>query len=203
MLAIRLQRHGRKGYAHYRFIVQDSRRSPYSGRVVAQIGHYNPHSKDVKLDKEKVKFYLDNGAHPSQTVAKILKSEKVRLPGWVEKPSNKKRSTKSPEKLRKNQAQSSEPAEEKAKAEATSTNDEAKSDQAQSSTSGEADSAVDAGKEETSADKTDEKPAEKLEDTETKSTEETPAEDKPAKQEKEEPEAKDTQDQGEEKSKEG
>lgn len=102
MLAIRLQRQGRKGYATYRFIVQEASRSPDSGRVVARIGSYNPHTKEVILDKEKAKFYLDNGAQPSDTVVKLFKSEKVKIPSWVEKPTKQKRKTKNPDKLRKN-----------------------------------------------------------------------------------------------------
>lgn len=103
MLAIRLQRQGRKGYATYRFIVQDAKLSPDSGRVVARIGSYNPHSKEIKLDKEKAKFYLDNGAQPSDSIVRIFKSQKVNIPSWVEAPTKQKREIKNPQKLRKNQ----------------------------------------------------------------------------------------------------
>jgi small subunit ribosomal protein S16 len=102
MLAIRLQRQGRKGYAAYRFIVQDARRSPSSGRVVARIGHYNPHTKEISLDKDKAKFYLDNGAQPSDSIVRIFKGEKIKIPSWVEAPTKQKRDIKNPEKLRKN-----------------------------------------------------------------------------------------------------
>lgn len=56
MLAIRLQRTGRSGYAQYRVIVQDAHKSPTSGRVVAYIGSYDPHAKTVSLKKEKAQF---------------------------------------------------------------------------------------------------------------------------------------------------
>jgi small subunit ribosomal protein S16 len=104
MLAIRLQRIGRKGYAQYRIIVQEAQRSPSSGRVVANLGNFNPHTKEVTVDKEAAEKYLQNGAQPSPRVARLLKSEKVTLPKWVvvEKGA-KKRSTKNAEKLRKNQ----------------------------------------------------------------------------------------------------
>lgn len=104
MLAIRLQRTGRKGYATYRVIVQEAHRQPTSGRVVANIGTYNPHTKDVTLDTEKAEFYLKNGAQPSGRVVKLLQAEKVTLPDWVETPdASKQKTIKNAEKLRKNQ----------------------------------------------------------------------------------------------------
>lgn len=103
MLAIRMQRLGRKALPTYRLAVQESRRHPSSGRVVAYVGSFNPHTKAVKLDKEKVEFYLKNGAQPTPRVVKVLQNEKIELPSWVKGASEKKRATKSPEKLRKNQ----------------------------------------------------------------------------------------------------
>lgn len=103
MLAIRLQRTGRKGHAMYRMIVQDSSRTPTSGRLVAQIGHYDPHSKVVEIKKDKAEFYLSNGAQPSDRVAGLLKQQGVKLPKWVIVSDPQKRTTKHPQKLRKNQ----------------------------------------------------------------------------------------------------
>lgn len=111
MLAIRMQRTGRKGHATYRVIVQDSQRTPTSGRVVAQIGHYDPHTKTVKIDSEKAEFYLSNGAQPSERVARLIQKEGVKLPEWVKLSVNKERKTRHPEKLRRDQ-----PKEEKAEA---------------------------------------------------------------------------------------
>lgn len=106
MLAIRMQRVGRKGHPEYRVVVQDARLTPSSGRIVARVGHYNPHTKQTTLDKEKVEYYLTNGAKPSPRVVGILVQEKVALPTWVETPSNdKKRSIRNAEKLRRNQPQ--------------------------------------------------------------------------------------------------
>ena len=112
MLAIRLQRHGRKGYATYRFVVQDARRSPTSGRVVAAIGNYNPHTKDVFVEKDKAQFYLGNGAQPSERVAKIFKAQKIKMPDWVSEPLKQKADTRNPAKLKKNQPKEEKPAEE-------------------------------------------------------------------------------------------
>src|SRR3989344_1819914 len=52
MLAIRMQRTGRRGHAQFRVIVQDARRSPSSGQVVARLGSYNPHTKIAALNTE-------------------------------------------------------------------------------------------------------------------------------------------------------
>ncbi|MDR1032869.1 MAG: 30S ribosomal protein S16 [Candidatus Nomurabacteria bacterium] len=102
MLAIRLQRGGRSGYPVYRMIVQEANRHPLSGRVVAYIGGYNPHTKETVLNKELAEKYLSNGAQPSSRVALVLKKEGVKLPDWVKDPSKKERATRNPEKLRKN-----------------------------------------------------------------------------------------------------
>jgi small subunit ribosomal protein S16 len=104
MLAIRLQRLGRKGYPVYRIAVQEAQRHPSSGRVVAYVGTYNPHTKEVTLQKETAQKYLDNGAQPSPRVVKLLASEGVKLPSWVKQPgADKQKSIKNAEKLRKNQ----------------------------------------------------------------------------------------------------
>jgi small subunit ribosomal protein S16 len=103
MLTIRMQRTGRKGHAQYRIVVQDVRQAPKSGRVVASLGHYNPHSKEIKVDIKKAELYLNNGAKPSDRTAMLLKKEGVKLPKWVVLPDNKKqKSIKHVEKLRKN-----------------------------------------------------------------------------------------------------
>lgn len=102
MLAIRMQRTGRKGFATYRIVVQDVRQTPTSGRVVAQLGSYNPHTKEIQIDKEKSKFYLDNGAQPSDRVAVLFKKQGIKLPSWVNLPAKKKSTIKNVEKLRKN-----------------------------------------------------------------------------------------------------
>lgn len=102
MLVIRMQRTGRKGHAQFRVVVQDSRRTPTSGRVVAALGHYNPHTKETSLDKEKAAFYMEHGAQPSERVARLLKAEGVKMPSWVKLAQGKKRDIRNTEKLRKN-----------------------------------------------------------------------------------------------------
>ena len=82
MLAIRMQRNGRTHYPTFRLVVQESQRHPLSGRVVAEVGNYNPETKKTTLEKEKIEFYLKNGAQPSSRVAFIFKKEGITLPTW-------------------------------------------------------------------------------------------------------------------------
>lgn len=104
MLAIRLQRVGRKAYPVYRLAVQESNRHPSSGRVVAYVGTYNPHTKDANVQVEPAQKYLDNGAQPSPRVVKLLKDAGVKLPDWVKLPvADKQKTIRNADKLRKNQ----------------------------------------------------------------------------------------------------
>lgn len=109
MLAIRMQRTGRRGHAHFRVVVQDSRQSPKSGKFVALLGSYDPHTKVVSLQKEKAQEFVKNGAQPSERVVGILKAEGVKLPKWVAKTTKKKKVTKNSEKLRKNRPAEAKP----------------------------------------------------------------------------------------------
>ena len=118
MLAIRMQRNGRTHLPVYRIVVQESQRHPLSGRIVAEVGNYNPHTKNTVLDKEKVEFYLKNGAQPSTRVARILKLNGVKLPAWVKDAPVKNAKAKHADKLRKNQPKEEAPVEEPAAEEA-------------------------------------------------------------------------------------
>ena len=103
MLAIRLQRQGKTHYATYRVIVQDVLRHPSSGKVVAYVGSYNPHTKQVQLDKEAIENYLRHGAQPTDRVVRILTGEGMTMPKWVKTVRGKQRNIRNPEKLRRNQ----------------------------------------------------------------------------------------------------
>src|SRR5438045_12350 len=102
MLSIRMQRTGRKGHAMFRVVVQESRLTPTSGKVVALLGSYDPHAKVATLDKEKAAKYLGNGAQPSDRAARLLQAEGIKLPSWVKSVENKTGKIRNPEKLRKN-----------------------------------------------------------------------------------------------------
>lgn len=71
---IRLRRVGKKKAPFYRIVVADSR-YPSNGRFIEEIGYYNPLEKPavVKVDAEKAKKWIDNGAQPTETVKALLK----------------------------------------------------------------------------------------------------------------------------------
>ncbi len=71
---IRLRRMGAKKAPFYRIVVADSR-YPRDGRFIEEIGYYDPTKEPsvVKVDAEKAKKWIANGAQPTDTVKKILK----------------------------------------------------------------------------------------------------------------------------------
>ncbi|MBX6334761.1 30S ribosomal protein S16 [Candidatus Saccharibacteria bacterium] len=111
-----MQRTGRKGHAMFRVVVQDARVTPTSGKVVALLGNYDPHSKVANIDKDKAATYLKNGARPSDRVALLLQREGIELPKWVTVNTNKSGKIRNPEKLRKNRPAEPEAAAEEAPA---------------------------------------------------------------------------------------
>ena len=72
---IRLRRMGQKKAPFYRIVVADSR-SPRDGRFIDEIGYYDPTKEpsEIRVDEEAAKKWLANGAQPTQTVDKILKT---------------------------------------------------------------------------------------------------------------------------------
>ena len=111
MLAIRMQRNGRAHLPMYRIVVQESQRHPLSGRVVAEVGNYNPETKKTVLDKEKIEFYLKNGAKPSSRVAFVFEKNGIKMPDWYKKAAEKHAKAKHADKLRKNQPKEEAPVE--------------------------------------------------------------------------------------------
>lgn len=82
MLAIRLRRTGKKGQPSYRIVVADERAAVY-GKYIEMLGHYNPETKVVVLNNDKALDWMRKGAKPSNTVAKLLKKEKLEHPSIV------------------------------------------------------------------------------------------------------------------------
>ena len=78
MVKIRLRRMGAKKAPFYRVVVADSRFAR-DGRFIEEIGYYDPTKEPsvVKIDAEKAKQWLDNGAQPTDTVGEILKKAAV------------------------------------------------------------------------------------------------------------------------------
>ncbi|MBQ8895699.1 MAG: 30S ribosomal protein S16 [Clostridia bacterium] len=75
---MRLRRMGAKKAPHYRIVVADSR-YPRDGRFIEEVGYYNPMTNpaEVKIDAEKAKKWLGNGAQPTETVRDLLKKSGV------------------------------------------------------------------------------------------------------------------------------
>ena len=77
MVKIRLQRQGKKKAPFYHIVVADSKTSR-DGKIIEQIGTYNPMTDPVSivLDKEKVEKWIKNGAKPTDTVKALIKKSK-------------------------------------------------------------------------------------------------------------------------------
>lgn len=74
MVKIRLKRMGAHKKPFYRVVVADSR-SPRDGKFIEEIGYYNPLTDpaDIKIDDERAKKWLEDGAQPTDTVRGLFK----------------------------------------------------------------------------------------------------------------------------------
>ena len=77
---IRLQCHGRKGYAYYHIVISDSK-APRDGKFIERIGSYNPNTNPATIDLkfERALYWLQIGAQPTDTTRTILSNEGVLL----------------------------------------------------------------------------------------------------------------------------
>ena len=73
---MRLRRMGAKKAPTYRVIVADSR-SPRDGRFIEEIGYFNPRTDEIKIDADKAKTWIKNGAQPTDTVRALLKKSNI------------------------------------------------------------------------------------------------------------------------------
>ena len=75
---IRLARHGAKKAPYYRVVVA-SAESPRDGRFIEEVGRYNPcvNPTLIKLDLEKIDTWIENGAQPTEIVAKLIAKAKA------------------------------------------------------------------------------------------------------------------------------
>jgi len=94
MLIIRLTRIGKKNAPRYRVVLTEKTSAPKSGSFLEILGHYNPRQtkeedgkikKEIKLDAERIKYWLSQGAQVSATVHNLLVSEKVIEGGKIKK----------------------------------------------------------------------------------------------------------------------
>jgi small subunit ribosomal protein S16 len=65
---------------HYRVVVADSR-SPRDGRFIEEIGYYQPRQEPagIKLDEERIKYWLSTGAQPSEPVKELMKKSGIKI----------------------------------------------------------------------------------------------------------------------------
>ena len=77
MVKIRLQRYGKKKAPFYHIVVADSK-SPRDGRIIEQIGTYDPMTdpSTIVLDKAKTEQWIKNGAKPTDTVKALIEKAK-------------------------------------------------------------------------------------------------------------------------------
>jgi small subunit ribosomal protein S16 len=80
MVKLRLKRMGRRNRAFFRLCAFDAREER-DGRSIEQLGTYDPMAKDeekkVVLKKDRIEYWLSVGAQPTETVASILKKNKI------------------------------------------------------------------------------------------------------------------------------
>ena len=78
MVKIRLSRVGAKKQPHYRVVVADVE-SPRDGRIIENVGIYNPRTEPptFEVDEERVRYWLGQGAQPTDAVARFLKSRGI------------------------------------------------------------------------------------------------------------------------------
>jgi len=77
MLVIRLLRTGKKNQPSFKIVVTQKENPPRGGRFVEQVGIYNPLTKERVLKKERILYWLSQGAQPSHTVYNLLVAEKI------------------------------------------------------------------------------------------------------------------------------
>ncbi len=76
MVKIRLKRIGNKFNAIYRIVVADAR-APRDGKFIEEIGFYNPHNKELKIEKELAFKWLSNGAQLTDAAKDLFTKEKL------------------------------------------------------------------------------------------------------------------------------
>ncbi len=114
---IRLSRAGAKKRPYYRVVVADVR-SPRDGKFIERVGSYNPllpktDPNRVKIDADRVKYWLDNGARPTDRVARFLgEAEIIPVPAKRNNPQKAKPKAKAQERLKAAEEAAAAPAEE-------------------------------------------------------------------------------------------
>jgi small subunit ribosomal protein S16 len=76
MLKIRLQRTGKRGQAYFRIAIVEHTKKP-KGKALELLGNYNPHQKEIKVDRERVEYWMSKGAQISPTVNNLMVNYKI------------------------------------------------------------------------------------------------------------------------------
>lgn len=74
---IRFQRIGRVNDPAFRIVVLEKERAAKAGNIVEQVGTYNPRSKALTLDKDRVSHWIGVGAQPTDSIHNLLISQGV------------------------------------------------------------------------------------------------------------------------------
>ncbi len=126
MLVIRFLRAGKKNQPFFRIVVTDKKNPPRGGRFLEVVGFFNPLTKEKKLKKERIKYWLSVGAQPSDTVHNLLVGEKIiegkkidvhKKPKKKEKPEEEKPAEKPKEEMKEEKKEEKPKEEEKSKEE--------------------------------------------------------------------------------------
>jgi small subunit ribosomal protein S16 len=80
LVKLRLKRMGKKHIPLYKIVAADAR-SPRDGRFIESVGHYNPHTDPmlITFKEDRVLYWLNNGAQPTETVKSLLRKEGVMM----------------------------------------------------------------------------------------------------------------------------
>lgn len=97
MVKIRLKRQGAKKAPYYRVVVADSR-SPRDGRNIEELGTYDPMAKPsvIQIDLERAKYWIANGAQPTDTVRGLLKLAEAQQASVEEAPAQQEAAEQAP-----------------------------------------------------------------------------------------------------------
>jgi small subunit ribosomal protein S16 len=76
MLTIRLSRVGKKNRPTYRIIISEKARDPY-GRALEILGSYDPHNKNLKVDGDRVRYWIGKGSQTSTTINNLFIDNKI------------------------------------------------------------------------------------------------------------------------------
>lgn len=75
MVKIRLARMGRRKVPFYRIVVIDSKKAR-DGEYIDKVGHYDPRTKNLNIQRDRIDYWISKGAQPTTMVAKLIAREK-------------------------------------------------------------------------------------------------------------------------------